>query len=95
MPYIIMGTYHGNTEEVDEAETRKEALYLLGEYRLGFGPEWSLRIKYIPRNIPCSHCEERAIIRKTLPSTADKANAKYFDYFYCSHCKVNTAKEKE
>jgi hypothetical protein len=43
--YKIMGTYQGNTEEIDEADTRKEALYLLGEYRLAFGSEWVLRIK--------------------------------------------------
>lgn len=45
MVYKIIGRYAGQTEEVDEAETRKEARYLLNEYRLAFGAGWSLWIK--------------------------------------------------
>lgn len=45
MIYRIYGTYRGEREEVDSANTHKEALYLLREYRLAFGPEWSLTIK--------------------------------------------------
>lgn len=43
--YKIMGRYNGQTEEVDEAETRKDAQYLLSEYKLAFGAGWSLWIK--------------------------------------------------
>ena len=42
--FKIMGTYRGNTELVDEFETRKEAEICLGEYRLAFGLGWSLWI---------------------------------------------------
>ncbi len=45
MEYLIIGTYQGETEEVDSADTKEEAQYLLGEYRLAFGPDWYLRIK--------------------------------------------------
>jgi len=45
MAYKIMGEYKGNVEEVDTADTKAEAEYLLGEYRLAFGNSWVLRIK--------------------------------------------------
>jgi hypothetical protein len=46
--YRIMGTYPGGErEEVDFAETRDEAEYLLGEYAMAFGPEWQLEIEEV------------------------------------------------
>lgn len=45
--YIIMGTYRGRTEKIDQFCTRREAEYCLGEYRLAFGPEWKLWIKIL------------------------------------------------
>lgn len=42
--YKIMGKYQGVTEVVDEADTRPEAQALLAEYRLAFGPKWTLWI---------------------------------------------------
>jgi hypothetical protein len=45
MKYLIMGKYRGQIEEIDEAKTRKEAQYLLSEYRLAFGLGWQLWIK--------------------------------------------------
>jgi len=41
--FKIIGKYKNNKpEEIDEAETLKEANYLVGEYRLAFGFEWSI-----------------------------------------------------
>jgi hypothetical protein len=37
-----MGTYRGRTEEVDTADTLREAKRLLSEYRMAFGAGWSL-----------------------------------------------------
>ena len=43
--YVIVGTYRGNDEVIDEAETRREAEYLQKEYQLAYGPAWTVRIK--------------------------------------------------
>ncbi len=49
--YLIMGKYQGTTEEVDhidptETDTpEQDAEYLVNEYRLAFGPEWTLWVK--------------------------------------------------
>lgn len=43
--FEIVGTYRGETEVVDSADTMREARYLLGEYRLAFGAGWYLRIR--------------------------------------------------
>jgi hypothetical protein len=40
--YRIMGSYQGRTEEIDTAETRKEANRLAAEYRMAFGAGWSI-----------------------------------------------------
>ncbi len=42
--YIIMGSYQGKTEEIDNFETLKEAEKMLAEYRLAYGSDWSLWI---------------------------------------------------
>lgn len=43
--FKIMGRYEGGEEEeVDSAETKRDAEYLLSEYKLAFGAGWSLRI---------------------------------------------------
>jgi hypothetical protein len=50
--FIIKGKDHsvgtkscnGRTEEIDSADTEQEAETLLGEYRLAFGPTWTLWI---------------------------------------------------
>ena len=46
----INGEYQGRTETIDEAETMKDARYLLQEYRMAFGPEWLLWISQRPTN---------------------------------------------
>ena len=43
--YKIIGVYNGQREEVDTADTRKQAEYLAGEYRLAFGKDWIITIK--------------------------------------------------
>lgn len=43
--FDILGTYDGETETVDSFDTREEARTMLKEYRVAFGPTWSLRIK--------------------------------------------------
>jgi len=46
MEFKIIGKYKSlPVEEIDKAETRKEANYLLQEYRLAFGKDWQLHIK--------------------------------------------------
>jgi hypothetical protein len=43
--FRIMGSYHGTgAEEIDTANDRATADYLLGEYRLAYGAGWSLWI---------------------------------------------------
>ena len=43
--YKIMGKYCGETEEIDEFETREEAMKMLTEYKMAYGSEWKLWIK--------------------------------------------------
>jgi|TARA_R110000787_G_scaffold51123_1_gene121305 hypothetical protein len=43
--YSIIGMYRGNPEEIDTADSRKEAYELMHEYRLAYGCEWSINIK--------------------------------------------------
>lgn len=44
--FVIMGKYPGqDAEEVDEAENLEEARFLVKEYRMAFGPEWSIWYK--------------------------------------------------
>ena len=43
--YVIMGKYRGNAGEIDQFETRKEAMRMFGEYRMAFGSEWVLWIR--------------------------------------------------
>lgn len=43
--YRIMGKYKGQTEEIDTAETEKEAQYLQGEYQLAYGAQWQVWIE--------------------------------------------------
>jgi hypothetical protein len=43
--WIIMGRSQYGTEEIDSAETLKDARYLAGEYRLAFGVGWTIWIK--------------------------------------------------
>ena len=44
--YKIVGTYKGQTEDVEtDIETMEDADYLLGEYRLAFGNNWTLAIE--------------------------------------------------
>ena len=44
--YKIMGKYPGQPwEDIDEFDTRPEALKMLAEYRMAYGPEWRFTIK--------------------------------------------------
>lgn len=49
MTYLIIGSSAYGTEEIDETDTLEEAKHLLAEYRLAFGPGWSLRIRPIKK----------------------------------------------
>lgn len=51
MRYVIMGRYHGTTEEIDEANSRREANLLLCEYRLAFDAEWDLWVRPMRRSL--------------------------------------------
>jgi hypothetical protein len=43
--FLIMGRYHGKTEELDRSETLEDARYLKQEYQIAFGPEWDIQVK--------------------------------------------------
>lgn len=44
MTFVIMGKYKGQSwEEIDQAETKDDIDYLLGEYRLAFGSGWQFK----------------------------------------------------
>ena len=48
--YRIMGCYsdygvRGREEVIDTADTKKEAMYLLNEYKMSFGYNWKIWIK--------------------------------------------------
>lgn len=43
--YKIMSSSRYGTEQVDQADTLKEARYLLQEYRLAFGSGFTIYIK--------------------------------------------------
>jgi hypothetical protein len=43
--YKIMASSRYGKEEIDTAETLQEAKYLVNEYRLAFGPEFTIYIK--------------------------------------------------
>lgn len=45
MKYKIMGRHCGETEEIDSADTMREAQYLANEYRIAFGAGWQIFIK--------------------------------------------------
>ena len=40
--YQILGTYRGNTEILDTAESEDDATSLVWEYRMAFGDEWAI-----------------------------------------------------
>lgn len=40
--YEIIGVYRGEKEVIDEADDRKTADYLVGEYQLAYGSEWRI-----------------------------------------------------
>ena len=43
--YKIMASSKYGKEEIDEAQTLQEAKYLVNEYRLAFGPKFTIYIK--------------------------------------------------
>jgi len=42
--FRIMGSYNGKEEELDTAEDKKTANYLVQEYQIAFGKHWTIRI---------------------------------------------------
>lgn len=42
MTYLIIGEYRGKSEVIDEAADLDEAQYLVREYQLAYGLEWSI-----------------------------------------------------
>jgi hypothetical protein len=46
MMYSIIGVWQGcMPEELDTAETKQDAMFLVREYRMAFGSEWNISIK--------------------------------------------------
>jgi len=43
--FKIIATSKYGTEQVDEAQTLTEARYLANEYRMAYGPEFTITIK--------------------------------------------------
>lgn len=42
---IMVSSKYGHAEEVDSASTKKEANYLVKEYRMAYGPDFWVYIK--------------------------------------------------
>ncbi len=42
--YLIIGYYEGNSEVVDQADDRAEADFMAAEYRMAFGPTWTIDV---------------------------------------------------
>ena len=40
--YKIIGIYNGRSEVLDEASNKKEANYLVSEYRMAYGVGWHI-----------------------------------------------------
>jgi hypothetical protein len=38
----IWGRHHGRTEKVDSATNQRDAAYLVGEYQMAYGREWTV-----------------------------------------------------
>ena len=38
----IWGRHHGRTEKIDSATSPRDAAYLVGEYQMAYGREWSV-----------------------------------------------------
>jgi hypothetical protein len=49
--YKIISISKYGSEEIDEAETMKEAHYLAAEYRMAYGPDFTITIKRNGRSI--------------------------------------------
>ncbi len=49
--YAIYGTYRGETEEIDTAETKTKANYLVGEYQMAYGPEWTIIVRKVRNHV--------------------------------------------
>lgn len=43
--FKIMGEFRGNTEQIDDTESRKEADFLAREYRVSFGESWRIWVE--------------------------------------------------
>lgn len=40
--YEIVGVYRGRSEVIDVAESKQDAAYLVGEYRMAYGNQWDV-----------------------------------------------------
>lgn len=49
--YQIIGVSQFGREIIDHADTVREACYLVGEYRLAFGPGWTITYKRAARGV--------------------------------------------
>jgi len=47
--YKIIAISDYGIEEIDSAETREEAIFLQREYKLAFGPEFNITVKFCPK----------------------------------------------
>jgi len=45
MGYTIIGVYKGEKEEIDRADHKRDAEYLVREYQLAFGRDWIIYFK--------------------------------------------------
>jgi len=42
--FLIIGKYRGDSEVIDQADTRREAQELAAEYEMAFGPMWRISV---------------------------------------------------
>jgi hypothetical protein len=48
--WSILGAYQGTKEVIDHADTYAEAKHLVREYRLAYGPEWTITCRVAKAN---------------------------------------------
>jgi hypothetical protein len=48
--YDIIGVSQYGREVIDTAESLRDALYMVGEYRLAFGPGWTITYRKVHKS---------------------------------------------
>ena len=55
MTIAIWGKYQGKVERIDTASSQRDASYLVNEYQLAYGRDWTVWAG-LKRDEPCLNC---------------------------------------